>query len=149
MLILQQIILLIKGVFGLQNIALAVPPNSQPQFVNDGGSGGGSTSSSSNSGWASSMLQEAEGWGTDDDGISNTAKNIVGSIISVIRVVGMGIAIIMITYVAIKYMSAAPSEKAEFKKSATALIVGAVVLFASTNILAIIADFAAKNIVAP
>ena len=42
-------------------------------------------------------------------------------------------------------MSAAPEEKAEFKKSATAFIVGAVVLFASTNILGIISDFATKN----
>ncbi len=52
----------------------------------------------------------------------------------------------MLVYVAIKYMSAAPSEKAEFKKSATAYIVGAVVLFAASNILGVIADFATKNI---
>ena len=39
-------------------------------------------------------------------------------------------------------MSAAPNEKADFKKSATGFIVGAVILFASSNILKIIADFA-------
>ncbi len=85
----------------------------------------------------------------DADANSNVAKttqNIVGTAINVIRIVGTGIAIIMITYVAIKYMSAAPSEKAEFKKSATAMIVGAIVLFAATNILKIIADFATTNI---
>ena len=52
----------------------------------------------------------------------------------------------MLTYVAIKYMSAAPSEKAEFKKSATAMIVGAIVLFAATQILTVIANFATSNI---
>ena len=52
----------------------------------------------------------------------------------------------MLTYVAIKYMSAAPSEKADFKKSATGFVVGAVVLFATTNILGVIADFAKSNI---
>ena len=78
--------------------------------------------------------------------LKNSTTNVVGTIVNVIRIVGTGIAIIMITYVAIKYMSAAPSEKADFKKSATAYIVGAVVLFASTNILAVIANFATENI---
>ena len=78
--------------------------------------------------------------------VTNSTQRIMGTIINTIRIVGTGIAIIMITYVAIKYMSAAPTEKAEFKKSATAFIVGAVVLFASSQILGVIADFAAKNI---
>ena len=77
--------------------------------------------------------------------VGEKTQNIMGTLINVMRIVGTGVAIIMITYVAIKYMSAAPEEKAEFKKSATAFIVGAVVLFASTNILSIIADFATKN----
>lgn len=77
--------------------------------------------------------------------LTKSTKNIVGTIVNTIRIVGTGIAIIMITYVAIKYMSAAPTEKAEFKKSATAYIVGAVVLFASTQILGVIADFATAN----
>ena len=75
-----------------------------------------------------------------------SVKDIMGAIITIIRIIGTGISIIMITYVAIKYMSAAPQEKAEFKKSATALIVGAVVLFAGTNILTIISNFATTNI---
>ena len=78
--------------------------------------------------------------------VGNKTQNVMGTLINVIRIVGTGVAIIMITYVAIKYMSAAPDEKAEFKKSATAFIVGAVVLFASTNILSIIADFATSNL---
>ena len=80
-----------------------------------------------------------------NDGVSDKVKKIMGTLINVMRIVGTGVAIIMITYVAIKYMSAAPEEKAEFKKSAMAFIVGAVVLFASTNILGIISDFATKN----
>ena len=83
---------------------------------------------------------------TKNEDIVKTTQTVMGTAINVIRVVGTGIAIIMITYVAIKYMSAAPSEKADFKKSATALVVGAVVLFASTNILTVIANFATKNI---
>lgn len=78
--------------------------------------------------------------------ITSTTKKITSTIVNVIRVVGTGMAIVMLTYVAIKYMSAAPQEKAEFKKSATAYVVGAIVLFAASNILKVIADFATKNI---
>lgn len=91
---------------------------------------------------------QEENWKDADTNksVANTTQRIVGTIINVIRIVGTGIAIIMITYVAIKYMSAAPTEKAEFKKSATAMIVGAIVLFATTNILSVIANFASSNI---
>lgn len=78
--------------------------------------------------------------------LSTATQNVVGTIINTIRIIGTGIAIIMLTYVAIKYIMAAPQEKADFKKSATAYIVGAIVLFASTNILTVIADFASSNI---
>ena len=81
--------------------------------------------------------------------LTESTKNVVGTIVNTIKIVGTGVAIIMITYVAIKYMSAAPTEKAEFKKSATAYIVGAIVLFASTQILGVIANFASSNISKP
>ena len=86
-------------------------------------------------------------WTNEGDAkVTTVAENIMGTAITVIRVVGTGISIIMLTYVAIKYMTAAPSEKADFKKSATAFVVGAIVLFATTNILGVIAKFATTNI---
>ena len=78
--------------------------------------------------------------------LANSTQNVVATIVNTIRIVGTGISIIMLIYIAIKYMSAAPSEKAEFKKSATAYIVGAIVLFASSQIITIIANFATANI---
>lgn len=90
-------------------------------------------------------IKDAENWNSTGN-VVNSTKTIMGTAINVIRIVGTGIAIIMITYIAIKYMSAAPNEKADFKKSATGFIVGAVVLFAATNILTMIADFATKAI---
>lgn len=81
-----------------------------------------------------------------ENGVTSTTKKVMGTILKVIRIVGMGIAVIMLTYVAIKYMSAAPSEKADFKKSAMAYIIGAIVLMGTTQIIAIIADFAEKNV---
>lgn len=81
-----------------------------------------------------------------DSNVTGVAKNVVGTIVTVMRIVGMGIAIIMLTYVAIKYMSAAPAEKAEFKKSATAYIVGAIVLFGTTGLLGMFKGFADANL---
>lgn len=82
----------------------------------------------------------------DAGNAGTVAKNTMGTIIQTIKVVGYGIAIIMLIYVAIKYMSAAPDEKAEFKKSATAYVVGAVVLFGAASIVGIIQNFASNNI---
>ena len=83
--------------------------------------------------------------GTTGDA-GTTATNIVSTILNVVRIVGTGVSIIMITYVAIKYMLAAPEEKAEFRKSAVGFIVGAVVLFAGSQIVGLIKNFADANI---
>lgn len=79
---------------------------------------------------------------TDTSGAKESFSNIVGALISIVQVIGMGVAIIMLIVMAIKYISAAPSEKAEIKKSATVYIVGAIVLFAASGILQIIKNFA-------
>jgi len=83
---------------------------------------------------------------TGDINVIKPTRKVLDAIINIIQIVGTGISIMMLTYIAIKYMTAAPSEKAEFKKSATAYVVGAVVLFASSNIIKIIANFATSNI---
>lgn len=73
-------------------------------------------------------------------------QSVIATIINIAQVVGMGAAIIMLVVMAIKYVSAAPSEKAELKKSITIYVVGAVVLFAATGILQVIKNFAVANI---
>lgn len=78
---------------------------------------------------------------------SKSVNNVVSAIITMARIIGVTVAIVMILVVAMKYMSAAPGEKADIKKSAVVYIVGAIVLFAVTGILGIINDFS-KNITA-
>lgn len=78
----------------------------------------------------------------DTTGASGSMNRIIGSIITVAQVVGIGVAIIMLIVLAIKYISAAPSDKAEIKKHAVVYVVGAVVLFAASGILQIIKNFA-------
>lgn len=78
----------------------------------------------------------------ETNGAVTSANNIAGAVISVAKVVCAGVAIIMITVIAMKYMLAAPSEKADIKKHAVVYVVGAVIMFAATAILQIIQNFA-------
>ena len=78
--------------------------------------------------------------------ITKPVKEIAGIAVAIIRIVGSGVAIIMIITVAIKYMSAAPGERADLKKSSVQYVIGAIIVFGSTNILGILMDFANDNI---
>lgn len=80
--------------------------------------------------------------GKGDTTVSGKATSIMGAIIDVVRIVATGVAIIMIIAVAMKYMTAAPGDRADIKKHAVPFVVGAVVLFGATGILTIIKDFA-------
>ena len=97
------------------------------------------------SSWASQAITKVEA-ASGDDTTNKSVRNITGSLLAVFRIAAVGIALIMLVVVAIKYMSAAPEGKAEIKKHAVIYIVGAVVLFASAGILSIIESFATNNI---
>ena len=73
-----------------------------------------------------------------------STQNIVGGVIAALRIVCMGVAITMLLVLAMKYMSAAPSEKADIKKHAVVYVVGAVVMFAASGLLTIIGNFASS-----
>ena len=79
---------------------------------------------------------------TDTSGAASSINRIVGSIMTVVQVVGCGVAVIMLIVLAIKYISAAPGDKADIKKHAVVYVVGAVVLFAASGILQIVKKFA-------
>ena len=82
----------------------------------------------------------------DSSKASTSTQNVVGAILQVARIAAVGVALIMLTVLAMKYMYSAPRDRAEIKKHAVVYIVGAVVLFASSGILGIIKDFAEKNV---
>ena len=99
---------------------------------------------------------DGAGWSGSIDGIANgkptsagytsansAVEEVVSAIINIIRIVAIGVAVIMLIAVAMKYLTAAPGDKAEIKKHAVVYVVGAVVLFGIYGILGIIADFAA------
>ena len=79
---------------------------------------------------------------SDDSNTAERIQKVMGSALVVVQVVGMGVAVIMLVVLAIKYISAAPGDKAEIKKHAVVYVVGAVVLFAASGLLGIIRHFA-------
>ncbi len=80
--------------------------------------------------------------GDTSSATATAVKDISGTILGVVQVIGVAVAVIMLIVLAIKYISAAPNDKAEIKKHAVVYVVGAVVLFAASGILGIIKDFA-------
>lgn len=77
-----------------------------------------------------------------NESVINPVTNIAGSIITIARVICAAVAVAMLAILGMKYMMAAPGEKADIKKHAVVYIVGAVVMFACTGILTIIQQFA-------
>ena len=77
----------------------------------------------------------------DNTNTTGNVNKITGTVITVIRIIGIAVAIVMLLVVAMKYMTAAPGDKADIKKSAVQYVVGAIVLFAVTGILGIISKF--------
>lgn len=83
---------------------------------------------------------------TGVDALNKSATNITGSILSVVKYVATGIALIMIVVIAAKYMLASAGDRADIKKHAVAYVTGAMILFGSAAIVEIIQQFAEKNI---
>lgn len=69
---------------------------------------------------------------------TNEIKSVAGIILGIIQVIAVAVAVIMLVVLAVKYMAAAPGEKADVKKSLTVYIVGALILFAGAGLLNII-----------
>lgn len=74
--------------------------------------------------------------------IVDTTKSLSGTFITIFQVVGVGVALIMLIVLAMKYMLSAPGDKATIKKHAVVYIVGAIILFSVSAILGILGNFA-------
>ena len=76
-------------------------------------------------------------------GLSESANSIVGAvnvIYTIIRAAGTGIALLMVIVLGIKYMMTSVEEKAEIKKQAIPILVGSGFIFATSQLLGIVAE---------
>jgi len=71
--------------------------------------------------------------------------DIIKAVLDVIRYVGSAIALGILLVIGIKYLVASAGERADIKKYAVNYIIGAIILFASSNIFTIIKNFATKS----
>lgn len=87
------------------------------------------------------MPDPSEFTGTSGSGASmvNTAVNMI---LGIVQIVAVGVAVIMLIVLAIKYISASPEGKADIKKTAVQYVVGAVLLFGASGILQVVKGFA-------
>lgn len=76
-----------------------------------------------------------------DSDLQGNITDAGGQIAGIAAAIGAGVAIVMLLWLAIKYMTAAPDEKANIKKTATIYIIGAVLLFAASGVLGLIRGF--------
>ncbi len=100
----------------------------------------------SNSALAYDMMAtiNAQAGASGDNNVIKPVTTIAGSVITIARVICAAVAVAMLAILGMKYMTAAPGEKADIKKHAVVYVVGAVVMFACTGILGIIQRFAAS-----
>lgn len=85
-------------------------------------------------------------YAVDTGSIGGTTKitSMANNIVAIIRLIGSIISVIMLVWMGIRYMSASVEEKAQYKETLKPYFIGAIMLFGITNILAIISDIISK-----
>lgn len=103
-----------------------------------------STAYASNSVGNSAVNRFLSQTGNVDTGVDSpteTVNNFIGSIIYVLQIAFMALAVIMAMALAIKYMASSVNEKAEIKKHLTIYVLGVVLLFAASGLVALLRNF--------
>lgn len=75
-------------------------------------------------------------------GAADAVKTVLSTILDVVRLVGTGVAIIILLVVGAKFMMASPNERANIKQYSINYLIGAMILIGASGILTIIKTFA-------
>jgi len=73
---------------------------------------------------------------------TTSIQNIGGQILGIVQVVGTIAAVIILVIIGIKYMMGSAQEKAEYKKTMIPYIIGAIIIFAASNIAQMVYNWA-------
>ena len=88
--------------------------------------------------FASGFVGDFKGEST---GQEDKIKAVVSEVLGTVRLVGSGVAALILIVLGCKYMLASAGERAEIKKYATTYIIGAVVFFASASLVSLVKSF--------
>lgn len=65
-----------------------------------------------------------------------------GKAISVVQIGGSAVSLVTLIVIAIKYMTSSPNEKADLKTKMVPYVIGTIIFFAASNLVAIVIKFA-------
>ena len=71
-------------------------------------------------------------------------RNLLRSVLKIVRTVGIGIAIIILTVIGIKYMISSAGDRADLKKNSVPYVIGAIIVLSASGIVEIILGFMIK-----
>ena len=81
---------------------------------------------------------------SSNDTLDTKTTSIMGAAVGIVKIVAAGIAVVMLLVLAMKYMMAAPSDRAEIKKHAVVYVAGALIMFGVSAILQFIQNLSTK-----
>lgn len=84
---------------------------------------------------------------TSDIAGSGAATSILSSILSIVRTIGAGVAVVILMIIGAKYLVASAGDRADIKKYAINYVIGAIILFAASGILSIVKGFVDSSFV--
>lgn len=67
--------------------------------------------------------------------IVETERSVIGFILNLVRMIGTGVALIMITYMSLHYFSTKPTQRADVRKRLGSFAIGAIVFIGASNII--------------
>lgn len=135
--IVEILIVLITLSTVFSNIVYAKP--APPGGYTNTGTGGSTTKSD--------KIIDTDKYAPGNDAMdSPKAAAIAGTVLNVVQVIGIILAVGCISIVGIQYMVGSVEQKAEYKKTMTAMIVGAILLVSTTTIVKVIYSTVTKSV---
>lgn len=107
-----------------------------------GSSGSSGSSSSSGSGGGSTELGDLNSYAESPSSDPTEFRQKANRVIGVIQVCGSIFSVIALIAIGIRYMFSSIEEKAEYKKTMIGYMIGCIMVFCLTNILAFVYDLA-------
>lgn len=77
---------------------------------------------------------------SDNNDVVEPVQRVMATVLNVVKVICLGIALIMLALLAVKFMLGSVEEKAEIKKHLVVYVVGAICMFGAAGILSIIVE---------
>ena len=108
---------------------------------------GGRSGTGQSSGDGGSSNYDVGAFESKSSGSAGTSvENFAGSLLYLVKIIAVGVGLIMLAVLAMKYMMSSAQERASIKQSAIVYIVGACEAFGAAGILDIIQNFTTTNL---